>query len=196
MKRASLVPCFLLLWILISSLSGCTNNTLIETPPEKSNISTTAPYWATMNGTFFTKDFDRAQEEIPFKIIVPNYFPSVETNTLLPDIRGPLRKTQLNGDVEIEIRYTLEPESENSGLIRMFETNKKLEFIDNDTNPNSVIITILNKKVLKKEQEDFGLGRGFWFGFSVNGISYIVEVYNIPFIEATKIVESIIIQLV
>ncbi len=195
MKKPFAGALLILLVALISIYTGCTKEAPSSNVSTTPTVKTEAPYWATENGVFYTKDFDRAQKEIPFLIILPDYFPSKQEEMLLPDIKGPLRESQINGEIEIEIRYTLQPGLKDSGLIRIFETNLNFTLGDPELNPRLEVISIRNNQVLKIEQGDLGLGPGIWFSFNSNNIYFVVEIYNLPTEEAIKIVESMIKQI-
>lgn len=183
MKSEIRIMFSLLFWITVLPLIGC------------SGMPTTSLYWGTNNGQFFTSDLNRAQQEIPFKIVVPEYFSGENKVELYPAITGPLRETQVEDKAEIEIRYTLEPGEDDSALVRMFEANSEISLGDTESNPHLEVIQVLNMQVLMREQGDFGLGQGIYFSFHSEELFFIVELYNMPYDEAIKLVESIIVQL-
>jgi len=46
--------------------------------------------WVEEGGLFYIRDLARAQEEIPFLIVVPSHLPSEGEDVKIPAIRGPL----------------------------------------------------------------------------------------------------------
>ena len=62
------------------------------------------PKWIEYEGQFATKDFKKAQDEIPFTIIMPTYLPYSQQDESIADIQGPLKEYQ--GD-EIETKVKI-----------------------------------------------------------------------------------------
>lgn len=86
-----------------------------------SNDTENGIYWERLHdGKFITNDIERAQKEIPFKIICPTYLPNnLETP---PRLVGPLTGITPNNEVGIEITYQTEgPICD--GLIRIEKRN-------------------------------------------------------------------------
>lgn len=183
-----------LILFFIFILAGCSinpENSVTSSDPDESSNSL---YWATENGIFYTKDLARAQQEIPYKIILPDYFPGVQ-GVLLPNIKGPLRGNTIHGGKEVEIYYTPKPNDDDSPLIRIFETDQDFSLGDPQLDPTLEKITIQNMQVLKRKGEDFGIGQSNNFSFNANGVYFVVEIYGYPENEAIKIIESMIKQM-
>ena len=138
-------------------------------------------------GLFVTTDLARAQDEIPFNILVPTYIPGGKSAPLL-SIRGPLREFQSSGKIIIEILYVVDiNQEEHSGLIVITEQDHPIDPADSQNE----IIEINGLNVVQW-QGNFSLGPGFFFFFDDCGIYYVVEVYYFSYEESLKIVESLI----
>jgi hypothetical protein len=168
--------------VILIYIIGCTQT-------QSDNVPEPLP-WIEHNdiGLFETTDLARAQDEIPFDIIVPTYIPDERNSAPLPSIRGPLREFQSSGKIIVEILYIVDiGHEENSGLIKITEQDRPIESEDS----KSKIVEIKGKRVVKWEG-NFSLGPGFFFFFDDSGIYYVVEVYYFSYDEAIKIVESMI----
>jgi hypothetical protein len=144
------------------------------------NVSTD-PYikWVGVESIFFTNDLTRAQEYIPFTIIVPTYVPN--TIKQLPMINGPL-KCLSNARNEIYIVYAVAPR----GWIRITEG----KYSSNTSQKKAVgdeIVEIAGKPVMKD-------GNGSVFTYSSENLSFSISYDNIPGDEAYKVVESMMKQ--
>ncbi len=154
--------------------------------PTQSNATSKSLSWIEHDGLFETKDLERAQAEIPFNILLPDYIPYKGNQAPLPSIRGPLKESQSSGEIIVDVLYLLDPNQENSGIIKITEQDRPME----PANPENVI-EIKGKSVVEWEG-NFSLGPGFFFFFEDNGIYFIVELYYISHDESIKIVESMI----
>jgi len=133
-----------------------------------------------------TKDLDRAQGEIPFNILLPDYIPYKGSQVPVPSIRGPLREYQSSGEIVVDILYILDPTQKNSGLIKITESEHPIDPADSE---NTIEI---NGKSVVQWSGNFSLGPGFFFFFEDSGIYSVVELYYISYDESIKIVESMI----
>jgi hypothetical protein len=157
--------------------------------------------WVEDHGLFYTRDIVRAQEEIPFPILLPTYTPDKRKNMPPPSIRGPLKKFQIKDDVEINILYEVYLEleifgEEVSGIIWITETNHHLSFGDPELNPDLELIEVHNKRVIVSENiGKFERDTQFGYSFNHDNVYYIVEISVLTKDEAYKVVESMIKQL-
>ena len=162
-------------------IAGCTQT--------QSNITPKPLPWIEDNGMFFTTDSTRAQDEIPFDILLPDYILDEGNQAPLPSIRGPLKEFQTSGEVSIQIEYIVDLGLENSGLVIITESEHPIEPADSD-----MIMEIKGKSVVQWDG-NFSLGPGFFFFFEDSGIYFVVELYYISYEEAIEIVESMIKQI-
>jgi hypothetical protein len=150
--------------------------------------------WEVSGGRFYTLDLARAQEEIPFPIVLPSYVPDKRTDAPLPDITGPLKEYQTDDKVKVEILYIVDLGSEIHGIIQIEEVNYTLIPGDPELNPDLEPIEICGKEVIKTEG-NYSQGPGVKFYFNQDNIYFVVGVYNFTDEEAVKIVGSILEQL-
>ena len=186
----------LICFIIALSAGGCR-----QTPPSPAsptpNPSVAPPKslpWAEMYGRFYTRDLARAQEEIPFRIILPSYVPDKRKDAPPPGIDGPLRGYQYDDEVEIHVLYHVDLGGEVLGTIQISESNYPVLPGDPKLNPKYEAIEIRDKRLIKTEG-NFSLGPGFFFFFDDSSIYFVVELYYFSYEEAIKIVESMITQI-
>ena len=168
-----------------------TDNYSSSTPPATANE--TLP-WSEAYGRFYTTDLARAQEEIPFPIILPSYVPDKRKDAPPPGITGPLGEYQYNDEVQVDILYSVDLGDKVPGIIEISESNYPVLPPDPRLNPEFEAVEIYGKRMVKTEG-DFGLGPGVAFFFSCDTIYFVVTLHNFPAEEAVKIVESIIQQM-
>jgi hypothetical protein len=171
---------------------GCYAGTGIDTasllaPPSSANE---ALYWAEVQGRFYTKNLTRAQEEIPFPMVIPGYLPGKRNDTLLPDIAGPLKEYQHDHEVRIHILYVIDLGNEARGTIEIEESNFPVIPPDPRLDPGVEHVQIAGETVVKVSDNPESLQ----FFFNQNGIYFIVESHNLTDEEVLKIVESMIQQ--
>jgi hypothetical protein len=171
--------------LLLIILTGCPATTQPTFPPPE-----TLP-WEEFDGQFYTRDLARAQEEIPFPIVLPSYVPDVRTDAPPPSITGPLKEYQHENKVEIEILYIVDLGSEIHGIIQINESNYSILPGDPELNPDLEPIEICGKEVIKTEG-NFSQGPGVIFFFIQESIYFYVGVYNFTSEDEVKIVESLI----
>ena len=185
MKRVKysnkLVYLGLILLLVFSAIPGCTQG-----PAEDI-------FWVVdSQGMFHTSDLERAQQEIPFTIIVPTYLP----DNLDPDspyeIGGPLNDSSENENITVWISYRAEGEhiieiEENSETFIMLPTS---EF-------NPIYLDIAGVQVLQQETYLYGgtTIEGIRFDWNQGGLTFSVLVFSYSQEEAIKIVESMIEQI-
>ena len=170
----------ILLSVMMLSI-GCDTHT----PPDR-----TLP-WEEYHGQFNTLDLARAQEEIPFPIVLPSYIPDKRQNPPPPNIRGPLGEFQYNDKVQIEVYYSVDFGGETYVTILIEESNYPVLPPDPKLNPGFEVMEIRGKEIITKEG-NFSPGPGVVFFFSQDQIYFVVHIYNLPTEEATKVVDSML----
>ena len=143
-------------------------------------------------GMFHTSDLERAQQEIPFTIIVPTYLPDDLDPDSPYEIGGPLKDSSQNENIEVWISYRAEGEriieiEENSQTFIMLPTPEL----------NPVYIEIAGIQVLQQEAHIYGetIIEGLSFDWNQGGLTFSVLVFSYSQDEAIKIVESMIEQI-
>jgi len=172
--------------LLVIFLAIATLCSIASCSPTQSNSTSKPLSWIEHDGFFETKDLDRAQGEIPFNILLPDYIPYKGSQVPVPSIRGPLREYQSSGEIVVDILYILDPTQKNSGLIKITESEHPIDPADSE---NTIEI---NGKSVVQWSGNFSLGPGFFFFFEDSGIYSVVELYYISYDESIKIVESMI----
>jgi low affinity Fe/Cu permease len=142
-------------------------------------------------GEFYTHDLVKAQAKIPFRIIVPTYFPGNVKGISLPSIQGIINKE--NNNIEVNIRYVLYLNSEAPSDIIIIESNHPFDLGDPKLDPQLVSTEILGRQVVK-EEFNHPLGPSSAFSFNSDNIYFVVLLANLSTDEAMKIVESMIEQ--
>jgi hypothetical protein len=157
--------------------------------------------WIEYGGQFNTRDLDRAQEEIPFPILLPTYIPDKRKDIPPPSIKGILKEFQIKDDVEVDILYTVDLGlevfgEEVFGTIMITESNHHISLGDTEVNPDLESIEIRNKIVVKAEYiGKYERNTEFYYSFNHEDIYYIVVIGGLTNEEAFKVVESMIKQL-
>ena len=162
----------LLLIILLCLIMGCTPKT----------------FWVEKDGWFYTNDLARAQDKVPFTIILPSYIPGTEKGQPAQLIEGPL--VQSDNTAEVTIGYEIHVYGPAPSDIRVTETSWQSWHPERQGLRTS-LIDIDDKQVTKTEI-DQPSGLATLFGFNLNDIYFFVEIHNLSPDEAMKIVESII----
>jgi len=163
-------------------LFGCSSNSTSPSEPSK---------WWVYEGVFQTNSLHRAQEEIPFDIVIPAYIPySNETNIQL-NIIGPLNEGRVSDRITLEILYAIDLENDITGWIWIEEFNHKMLPPDTELNPRYENISISGRDVVITEG-NFPRGPGTVFHFNRDGIYFYVEISNFTREEAIKVVESML----
>lgn len=151
------------------------------------------PTWMEYNGMFATKDFTKAQDEIPFRIVLPTYLPYNQQDTSIPDIEGPLKEFQDKDRIEVIVAYGIKKPDDNYGLITISEWNCAFELGDPEINPDLELVTIANTRVIKTK-DNWADGNTYYYSFNSDGTFFIVESHYITVGEINKMVASIIDQ--
>ena len=139
---------------------------------------------------FYTNDLARAQDRVSFPIVLPGYIPDKAKRISLPWIEGPLI-AESDNETEVIVRYVIQLSDVASSEIFITESNYEQSLADPELNPYVAVTEIGGKQVLKTEFDHL-LGPAIYLSFSSDNIFFVVELYNFPTDEATKIVESII----
>ncbi|MGD9116722.1 MAG: hypothetical protein PVJ61_06050 [Dehalococcoidia bacterium] len=147
--------------------------------------------WEESYGQFYTRDLARAQEEIPFPIVLPSYVPDERTDAPPPSITGPLREYQDDDRVKVEVLYFVDLGNEILGIIEIEENNYPVLPGDPELNPDLERIEVCGWEVIKVEG-DFQQGPGIIYFFSQDNIYFVVGIYDFPPGEAQKVIESML----
>jgi hypothetical protein len=143
------------------------------------------------NGHFHTNDVKLAQKEIPFTIVVPTYIPDVFVTNYQYEIIGPF-KNILPNNIEVEIQYW-----DDKHQIYISEYNIKEVMLPNEE-LKPIYFEVARIRVLRQTTgltSSSGRIEGLSFDWNTNGLTFEVEIFNIPEEEGRKIVESMIKQL-
>jgi hypothetical protein len=151
-----------------------------------------SPYWLTTDDHFYTDDVERAQDEIPFTIILPQYLPIEMGTDYHFQIYGPLNTENLT-EVEIEIEY-----SNGDKEIDISETNKEHELLQNQE-LEPIVLDLSVGQVLRENDQvstDSGTMEGYDYRWNQGGFSFSARIFSFTNDEGEKIVESIAGQLI
>ena len=175
-KKLNYISALLILVFLTASfLFGCKRDT-------ESDI-----YWfRDPVGFFHTNDLDRAQEQIPFTIILPTYLPEDMGLDALK-IYGP-REVNIGDDIrgtEVQISYI-------SGDREIYIDEDDSGQVMHPASDSPVFLDINGMMILKQVSS---IEERIGFDWNHDGIRYAVRVYSIDEEEAIKIVKSMIEQL-
>jgi hypothetical protein len=185
MKKNCLIFCLsIVCLLLLAYLSGCG----VTTAP----TSTVKAYWHESKGTFQTNDLKRAQNELPFTIIVPTNLPNGMDPNYPFDIYGPLKSTVVDPNT-VHIQY-----GDGEKQITIEESNTiSVPFPDSNAEPT--FITISGISVLREKH------KGYWgSNISIPALRYrwnqanclfSVDVWTYSETEGEAMVESMIKQL-
>lgn len=147
-------------------------------------------YWNEIQGRFSTNDLTRAQDQVPFRLILPTYIPGKVADM---QIAGPIRSLATNSMVEVMIRYLLRTRSQRIAQLILTETNDGLSL--GDPNLNSDLETTEIKGLSVVKTKDTFSKRAAYFSFNHASVYYVLELNDLPVEEGMRIVESIIGQL-
>lgn len=151
-------------------------------------------------GRFYTQDFSRAQEEVPFQIIAPSYLP--QNISTPPNIVGPMEGTHWTLDEEGELTVILEynaGENSTKGLITIYEYNYPVVPPDPQLNEDYKAFNIGDTEVVICEHNNGILTPdgiiehpGFLFMWNKDNLYFEVGIYHYDHDEAVKVIESMI----
>ena len=156
--------------------------------------------WTTdQYGRFITQDLARAQEEIPFPIVVPSYLP--DNLGKYPLITGPLKGQWKEDELEVDVVYQAVGLI-SDGLIEINEYNHSVTLGDPALNPGYVYSEIAGTEVVETEHTRSMLGdegvihiSGWIFGWNKDDVYFVVQINGYDRDTTVKIVESMIEQL-
>jgi hypothetical protein len=164
----------------------------------KNAIPTNTKYWFTLTPEDFqTNDQARAQEQIPFVIILPTYLP-VDVSDV-PTIRGQLKDTVAKENIHVYLFYV--EKIGRTDTITIEESYNLIQRIP--VGKNSVLYSINGVEILKEDFEiiaifpDGAKGKPipmFQFTWNSNGNHFEVKIQNHTIDESKKVVESMIVR--
>jgi hypothetical protein len=128
---------------------------------------------------FDTTDIARAQEHIPFTIVMPTYVPALKLGAT-PDIDGSLEISDPS-QAEIRIRYQIYRQ----GIITITETTHNFSLGEPSVDPDLERIQIGNKAVVRTRDNQN-------FSFTSNNLNFVIQAYFVSGDEVYKVVESMI----
>ena len=143
-------------------------------------------------GIFRTSDLERAQREIPFTIIVPEYLPDNLDPYSPYLIEGPVKGSSGNENIRVEVSYKAYGKPE----IDIIENSEKFLMLPNpDLDP--VYLDIGGVQVLQQEAHMYGnpIIEGLHFDWNQSGRTFSVRIFEYSQDEGIKIVESMIKQI-
>jgi len=162
--------------------------------------STESPdfYWETdVYGDFHTNSWEKAQEQIPFDLVIPSYLPTDIDKK--PYIKAPLKSNA--NEVTVLIKYrSVDEMSGNS--IHIDEFNGKASPGDPSLNPGLTEKEIAGVQIIESEHtirykppsgDAVGV-QGFVFLWQQKDVFLDVGIYGYEYDEAVKIIESLIQQ--
>ena len=109
--------------------------------------------WEEFQGRFYTTDLDRAQEEIPFTILLPTYLPDNEQKTILPSIDGPLAQFQSDNEIEVNVKYGFDLGYDWPGIILITESDFPSSLGDPELDPELERVEIEGISVVKTKDD-------------------------------------------
>lgn len=140
---------------------------------------------------FFTFDQERAQEEIPFPIVMPGYIAKDKFGFIpKPLISGPLKKYQTEDRIELRISYQVFDTGSMTIPYVIYEYNYPVSPPSTENITDLTYIDIGGVSVAKDATQVQPIS----YYFNQNGIYYVVESHDLVFEEAYKLIESIINQ--
>jgi hypothetical protein len=143
-------------------------------------------------GIFHTTDLERAQQEIPFTIIVPEYLPD-NLDPYSPHlIEGPVKGSSGDEAIEVEVSY----KAENKPRIDIIENSESILMLPNpDLNP--IYLDIAGVQVLQQDEAIYSTPtiEGLRFDWNQSGRTFSLMAFSYSQDELIKIVESMIRQI-
>jgi hypothetical protein len=149
---------------------------------------TPKPYWVEHDGMFDTCDIARAQQAMPFTVVIPDYMPEIQGEAKLPLISGTLGKSSSNGQAEINLLYPLK--YSDKSVILITECNYVYTLGYPEMDPELELVNMQGKQVVRGINNEYSV-----FSFNENGVYYIVDCRDVPVEEALKVLESMLKQL-
>lgn len=135
---------FLILLSFGGALSACHTKSIGMFSGSTPSVATSkTASWLEDRGVFYTTDVKLAQGEIPFTILLPDASAAPNGNLPSANISGPLRTSQKNGEVEIEILYKLPGEGASRfRFLHLAEQNFPILPPSPDLNPDVEIVQV------------------------------------------------------
>jgi hypothetical protein len=151
-------------------------------------------YWFTdPPGRFHTNDVERAQEEIPFTIVLPTYLPD-GIGPLPYMIEGPVKGTSDEQTVRLMIRY-----QDDGGDHVMFIDEQNSSFYEHIVGFEGTFLDIAGIQVLEDEMDSpvisssgMEIHQGLQYKWHLDGVDFDVDIFGYDRDEARKIVTSMI----
>ena len=153
-------------------------------------------YWKTdIDGYFYTNILERAQEQIPFTIVLPTYLPE-NIDKLNVEINSLLKSVTQKDVVEVFVDY-VPKKAGDKGSIDIYEWNYPHRPPDPKIDPHAKAIEIAGLTVVESVSYDIVAGSlegipADIFEWNQNTIFYRVKLYNYPSAECLKVIESMI----
>jgi len=142
--------------------------------------------WYEFDGYFYTNDLIKAQQEIPFTIILPSYVPDRRASPRPPSIKGPLKEYQRNNDFRLEVLYYVDLGGPTPSKIWIWEGTNPVIAYPNLT-PDIEVLVINGETVWRQ----VSLGNPTYI-FNFNSLGIVVEFDGFPEEEALKVVSSML----
>jgi hypothetical protein len=145
--------------------------------------------WVEYMNHFYTNDIDRAQQHIPFTLLLPGYIPTKEHNQPIPAIEGTLN-TSPNIKPEVMIKYGAWP----AGYISIKESTypNVLEYPESNESYEQIEIDGKHTVIIKEKTSPLN---NCSFSFKGGDIYFIVDILNVSHEEALKVVDSMLQQI-
>ena len=131
--------------------------------------------------TFGTNDITRAQEHIPFAIILPTYLPYNGTGQNVPTISGPLET--YNNEFQVTLSYGVP----GGGLVIIDESNCPISYGNPELNYGLERIVVNGKDAIRSIKDTE-------FSFRSGDVYFVIASFNLPGEEVRKVFESLINQ--
>lgn len=160
--------------LLIFPIVGCSRTTQLS--------------WQESDGRFYTNDLTRAQEEIPFPILLPTYVPGAQKGSTAPQVTGPLKAYQYDNKVKINVLYLVTQGDDVVGTIEINESNYAVTPGDPKTNPGLTSIEINGKAVIREGSPP----QSIYFYFNQDNIYVVAMIRDFNLDEATRVMQSMI----
>jgi hypothetical protein len=144
------------------------------------------------HGIFHTSDLERAQQEIPFTIIVPEYLPDNLDPYSPYLVEGPVKGSSGNENIRVEVSY----KAKNKPQIDIIENSETFLMLPNpDANP--IYLEIAGIQVLQQDESIYStpIIKGLRFDWNQSGRTFSVLVFSYSQDEGIKIVESMVRQM-
>jgi hypothetical protein len=178
LSRQGIISCILIIFVVFVGASYSFYDL-----GEKAVMSTFfSSTWIEDNGRFTTYNVARAQEHVPFKIILPTYLPNKNNKQAIPRFSGKINPSRLE-PITIEIIYPIQL----LDIIFIYE-QYRIQFAETIRRDDFEIVDINGKQVMKNKNNNV-------FYFESTDASIRVNSVNIPRDDVLRVVESMINQI-